>query len=409
MPIFAVQYLEDGPGVAARDPQEVHARLRAACERLPLSLVLVGWALPPHLVAACREEVDRAGAQLYLWHPLLTGSRDALPCPEWRTIGLSGGPVPGFRGLPEFTFICPQRPGVPEAVRQHLGAVLRSGLYDGVFLDRIRYPSPTEDPARGLACFCPDCRRAAQAEGLDLEAICGEIARLLGRPGSRGLLVRALFDPSYVPPPDPGLDALQAFLDWRSRSITRAVQMAAGLIQAEGLTVGLDCFSPALARLVGQDLGALSRIGAWIKTMSYGHSLGPAGLPFELLALASWLIEQQGAGEQEALDLLASAAGLPLPPSLAELRQRGLPPQALAAEVRRARGVGVRRLFAGSELVEIPGVAQLEDGQIRADLAALREAGADGLVLSWDLWHIPLERLDLVREAWLPGADATPV
>jgi hypothetical protein len=45
-------------------------------------------------------------------------------------------------------------------------------------------------------------------------------------------------------------------------------------------------------------------------------------------------------------------------------------------------------------------VAQLDTEQIKADLSAFRRAGADGLALSWDLWHMPLERLDLVKSAW---------
>jgi hypothetical protein len=91
---------------------------------------------------------------------------------------------------------------------------------------------------------------------------------------------------------------------------------------------------------------------------------------------------------------------LSLPPTRAALRQRGLAPEALAVETRRGRATGVSPLFAGVELVEIEGVAQLDRQQIVADLRALREAGADGLVLSWDLWHMPLERLDLVRAVW---------
>ena len=43
-----------------------------------------------------------------------------------------------------------------------------------------------------------------------------------------------------------------------------------------------------------------------------------------------------------------------------------------------------------------------------ADLDAFRAAGADGLALSWDLWHIPIERLELVRTVYLDDqADRT--
>jgi hypothetical protein len=124
-------------------------------------------------------------------------------------------------------------------------------------------------------------------------------------------------------------------------------------------------------------------------------------LPFELLALADWLAGQRLAGEPDVMAWLSLAAHLPLPPTRAGLRGRGLVPEALAAETRRARAAGAGRLFAGIELVEIEGVAQLDERQIVADLCAFRQTGADGLVLSWDLWHMPLERLDLVRAVWV--------
>jgi hypothetical protein len=128
---LAVQYLEDGPGVAAIDPEEARSKLRSAFERLPLSYVLIGWNLPQPVQAACREETTQRGAQLFRWHPLLTGERTLIPRPEWRTIGLQGGPVPGFQDMPEFTFVCPNRADVREAVLSHLSQVLQRGDYDG--------------------------------------------------------------------------------------------------------------------------------------------------------------------------------------------------------------------------------------------------------------------------------------
>ncbi len=102
------------------------------------------------------------------------------------------------------------------------------------------------------------------------------------------------------------------------------------------------------------------------------------------------------------LAALSRGTRLPLPGTREALRQGGLAPEALAAEVRRARSDGGRSLRAGIELVDVEGVTRLGRTQIEADLRAFRAAGAEGLVLSWDLWHIPLERLDLVRAVWLP-------
>jgi hypothetical protein len=276
--------------------------------------------------------------------------------------------------------------------------VIAQGHYQGVFLDRIRYPSPAADPARLLACFCDDCHRAAAAEGLDLEAARRASAAVAADPASAVLLVQALLGSSVSEVPDPEVGLLAAFLDFRARSVTRMVAAAADLIQAEGLVVGLDCFSPALTPMVGQDLAQLRAHCQWVKIMTYGHTLGPAGLPFELLGLVGWLVDSRSMGESEALGCVSHALGLPLPSSCSRLRVDGVPPEALAAEVRRARAAGVGILLPGIELVEIEGVTRLTQAGIAADLQALSAAGADGLVLSWDLWHIPPERLELVRE-----------
>jgi hypothetical protein len=155
--------------------------------------------------------------------------------------------------------------------------------------------------------------------------------------------------------------------------------------------------------MVGQDVRALDACCEWIKVMTYGHALGPASLPFELLGLADWLtgITQARGGLERALPWLSEVTRLQLPLTRTRLREEGLSPQALWAEVRRGRADGVSTLLAGIELVEIEGVACLHPEQIRADLDAFRAAGADGLVVSWDLWYIPLERLELVRRIWV--------
>lgn len=397
---MAVQYLEASPEIATLAPDAVRTKLRDAFALLPINRVLLGWHLPTPLVQVCREEAMRANARLYRWQPLLTGDGELMPRPEWQTKGLYDQPVPGFQGMAEFTFICPNRPAVQEAVLTHLYELIRHGEYEGVFLDRMRWPSPAADPGRWLACFCSDCQRAAQAVGLDLVATQRSIQQLLTTPMHLNSFVHLLLDSRSERVYDPALAPLQAFLDFRRQSITRFVQATADLIHGEGLAVGLDCFSPALTGMVGQDLGALDACAEWTKVMTYCHTLGPAGLPFELLALADWLIEQYQMPEAQALTWLAQATGLPLPSSRAVLQQNGLPASALPLEMARARRAGVTSLLAGVELVEIPGVATLTATQIEADHRALRQSPIDGLALSWDLWHMTTERLALIRSLW---------
>ena len=237
---------------------------------------------------------------------------------------------------------------------------------------------------------------------------------------------RILQDLSGFPKPD--RSALGKFLEFRTRTITQFITEAAALIRAEGLAVGLDCFAPSLTHMVGQDLAALSPLGDWVKVMTYAHTLGPAGLPFELLELANWLIAH-GASKQQALTCLSETLRIPLPKNLDTLRNPGLSTTALQAELRRGKTItstrsastsprhfsqfpsiakcrGLSRhhppvstpLLAGIELIKLEGVTHLSPTQIKRDLTALRDIQVDGLSLSWDLWQMPLKYLDLVAE-----------
>jgi hypothetical protein len=197
-------------------------------------------------------------------------------------------------------------------------------------------------------------------------------------------LADALFRPLDEP-------LLEAFFDFRSNSITRTVQYAARLARQEGLNVGLDCFSPSLARMVGQDLSTLDKCCDWIKLMTYPRVFGPAGLPFELNALSAWMRAQYDLKETEASEIIARASDL-------RLSQSEFDSRALAHEIQRGRDAGVTNLFAGLALVEVEGVHHLIPDQVAADLAVCHSLDVEGVVLSWDLWRIPRPYLSIVGD-----------
>jgi len=399
--IITLQYLEDAPGLAQLDERLVVEKLRAARDLLPITHLLIGWHLPPRLLEACRREAERGGMRFIRWHPLLTGDGSFQPRLPWQVINLQGDPLRGYRNLPEFTFVCPNHPAVQQGIQQHMAALLQEGIYQGFFLDRIRFPSPASGPLENLGCFCPDCRQKAAAFDLDLAQLQHSLLNLTAQPGGRQILVEALLKIQSAPAADPLQQELRRFLDFRMHSVTAFVATLSQQLKQAGMEIGLDSFSPGLTQMVGQDLPALGALAGWIKVMSYAHTLGPAGLPFELLGLYDELNRGAGLGEAEALECLSRAASLPLPATRRGLERQGLSPQALESEVRRGVAASPVPVLAGVELVEIAGVARLSPRQITRDLAAIRRANPAGLAISWDLWHIPLDRLELVRREYL--------
>jgi hypothetical protein len=373
MKTIAAQYLEYAPRDAT--PAKVRQRLRQAFELLPISIIILGWDLPQRLEEAVATEAARHSAMLYRWHPLLASdSGFALPA-EWQTISLHDGPVPGFNGLPEFTFICPNRTGVQEWIAERIEIAAQRGIYQGLFFDRMRFPSPAENPERHLACFCKYCQWIAADSGLDLEAARRQIESYLTDADRAKSLTQALLTPI-----DDSL--LESFFKFRFNSITHITQYATKLARSYGFNIALDCFSPTLTRMVGQDLSALNKCCDWIKVMTYPRVFGPAGLPFELKGLSKWLRHRFNVNETEAAEIVGRASSL-------SLAMNGLNSESMAHEIQRGRSAGITNLLAGIALVEVEGIHTLTLEQIQADLTACNNAGADGLVLSWDLWYTP--------------------
>jgi hypothetical protein len=388
MTIYAVQYLEYLPQEAT--PAAVQKRLREACTRLPITMVLLGWELPEAIEQAVADEASRLNLRLFRWQPWLTGDSGTEFPPEWAVRGLDGAYIPGHKQLPEFTFACPNRSGVTDFLSERLESIAARGLYQGLFLDRIRFPSPTADPATHLGCFCSTCTRLAADRGLDLREVQLRLQGLLSTPYRALSLACGLLDPY-----EPGTQALQDLLTFRLESINRTVEVAYRQAAAHHLALGLDCFSPTLSPMVGQDLSSLNAFCEWIKLMIYPRVWGPAGLSFELLALANWLIQQYSLNEKDVFAELSRASELPLPAHRSALRKKGLDSSVIALEIQRGRDLYITKLLAGIALVDLPGIHHATPAQIQSDLHACQSA--DGLVLSWDLWHIPFSVLDSIH------------
>ncbi len=395
--VISVQFLEGGPDSARLPPKQARELLRSAFDRLPIDNVILGWNLPAPIVEACAAECARRHTDLYLWQPLLAGDGVFRPRPEWRTVGADGMPIGDPKGREEFTFVCPNRAAAREAVLRRLDAALAGGFYQGVFLDRIRFPSPVGGPGGTPACFCGDCARAAESDGVELASARTQLGGLLQTPAGKRTAVRWLLAAPGTAPSLAAGDGLEEWLAFRCRSITTIVKEAAELARGRGLKVGLDCFSPTLAPMVGQSIAQLSAHCDWIKGMTYLRAFGPAAIPFELLGLADWITASQPSEESRTMAFLAEATKWDLPMRREEIRRGGLSSAILAEEISRGKGTCACPFLAGIELVEMPGVAELSPAQIRVDIHALLAAAPAGMVLSWDLRHMPLERLKMVN------------
>jgi hypothetical protein len=179
----------------------------------------------------------------------------------------------------------------------------------------------------------------------------------------------------------------------------------AGAVAAEaGRRVALDLFTPALAPLVGQDYPALGGLAEWGKPMTYRITAAPAGLRLELPALIRGMAAHLGRRPAEALGWAREHAPALAQSDLATLGEVGAPMELVVKELHQAvTSLAPARIYMGLETVSFPGVCEANPASVLEMIAAGRQAGVAGLVMSWDLLDTPLENVRAVArtlEMW---------
>ena len=153
---------------------EVVERARSIID---LDILIVGARENPAIFRAMSNPGRRPAKEVFLWYNLLSdieGMQESDLVVNWR-----GERSRGWGGWAEkeaevhetFRFVCPNNPAAKEKTLRRLREMLDRYPFDGVFLDKIRFPSPANGLNEVLSCFCDHCRRAAAAIGLDLASV----------------------------------------------------------------------------------------------------------------------------------------------------------------------------------------------------------------------------------------------
>lgn len=172
-----------------------------------------------------------------------------------RSRGWGGWAEKGGQVEETFRFVCPNNPAARDKTLRRLRELLGRYAFKGVFLDKIRFPSPANGIDEALSCFCDHCRREARAVGLDLDAVAKMLAdRAIGldvstAAGSRGDLGLG-WTRSFLP--IPFFRVSSAFGQIRSQVSSHASLTKPGLWDA---SFPLTFSRPPLRRLWGKTIG----------------------------------------------------------------------------------------------------------------------------------------------------------
>ena len=390
---------------AALDPSRMLETVRRVCEAINLDLLVVGFREAPEVFRRfCGP--SRPVDEVFLWYGVLSdieGMEASDLVVNWkgeRSRGWGGWAEKGSEVEESFRFVCPNNPAAREKTLRRLRELLSRYAFAGVFLDKIRFPSPANGIDDALSCFCDHCRREARAIDLDLDAVVKILAdraidlRVSAAAGSRGDSGSWL-DALAVANP-----LLSRFLQFRADSITSLVARIADEIGGLRRKVSLDLFSPSLAPMVGQDYQRLSQHCAWAKPMTYRAALGPASLRLEIPALIEGVARLFNVSESQVLDWCARHVPAFERDTLERTRDLAVPLPFMQAEIEAAvRLMHPVPIYVGLELVRQPGVVDVEPADVRAMVGAGRAAKAAGLVISWDLMHAPMDGVEALAEA----------
>src|SRR6516164_2553101 len=174
------------------DPLTMLETVRRVQEAIDLDLLIVGFREAPEIF---REFCGfrRPVGDTVLWYSALSdieGMEDSDLVVNWRGERSRGwgGWAEKDGGVEEtFRFVCPNNPAAREKAIRRLREFLTRYDFAGVFLDKIRLPSPANGVDEVLSCFCGHCRDAAERVDLDLDAVVKALAdRAMDPRGSHG-------------------------------------------------------------------------------------------------------------------------------------------------------------------------------------------------------------------------------
>lgn len=397
------------------DRTAVCERIRSIHRTVALDRLLVWNKLDESWMDAVTNVCHSLSIDLYAWQPVLADPLHAafeeddliLTAASQRGYGRHGiwDALTRDNDLGEdFLFACANRESVRKKCIEDLEATLSRADVDGVFLDRIRYPSPANGIETLASCACPDCAREFTErfagpytfpwEGDDSwvkSAV--DLIREAGASLSFEEAVERL--------------GLRDLAEVRQETVTRQVAEVSEAARRSGKKVGLDLFTPSIAALVGQSYRRLAEHGDWIKPMSYCKALGAAGISLEMATLATGIqsiLREHGAKieEAEVMAFLRRVFDLDLPDSVDTLYREGVPERTVEREYRdavEAVGGTDTEIWPGIELVNNPAFSTaISTAQCREYVKAMRNAGADWIAC-WNLLYIPGEYFECIAES----------
>lgn len=278
---ISVQVFTGGFGKGLSKLGEIKERLDYLHNYLPIKNVIAGWNIDSDLYLRLADFLHRKGIRLFLWYPTLA-ELDFLgsfsPVIRW-----DKNPAEGYAlgDHERFLFACPNNDKNIDLVIELFEKNFANIGFDGVFLDRIRYPAFSNGIHSIFTCFCSKCVELMEDSGINtgllIERLNNYFSKSCVDPGNEIFKIKNRDKLTYIFEDDLWND----FFRFKSKSIYSAVNRLYSYFSKKGMQVGLDLFAPFISFFIGQDPALLCKCCDFIKPMIYRRVWAPAGMPFE--------------------------------------------------------------------------------------------------------------------------------
>ena len=360
----------------------VEQKLLSILSKMPITKVLMGWSLDKSLYEKTAKFLAERKIDFYLWFPVFSETGDLKDLSH--LMDFHGQRLKCKKGT-EFSFFCPNTLNVKK-ILSIFEREFASIKFDGIFLDRMRYPSFGNNYGFDgvFSCFCPKCQTVYKRENFNIEKlkIALDISHsaslaLTGYQGNGNYLFR-----------DP---VVSDFFRVKADIIFKKMQQICMFFRQRNYGIGFDVFAPFMSPFVGQNLEKLSCLCDFIKPMMYRVTNAPAGMPFETESL----FKQTGysnAEKQNFYKLLGINA------SDSEVSAgSGKSPFELdfaVKELENMTKVSACPIYAGVEINRVKNIAETDPGYIEETIRAYAHTGIGGFALSWNLLEMPEENIN---------------
>lgn len=346
-------------------------------DRFPAYAVICGIDAPINVYKQIYQIARKNNSLLFLWTPVFTAlskNKSVDSIVDFNHCAF----LKNVSSKEDFLFLCPASIVNQNYAMHSFNNLLETGYFNGVFLDRIRYPSFQYGLSGVFSCFCSHCCTLLFEKGLsvnDMLTACKKVEQrihrnednplgLIGFNGWRWKMNDAV---------------LQKLFDIRCEIITSSLHNIQEHYRNRKLLTALDVFTPSLCYFVGQDLLSLAKYSDFIKPMMYSRTNAPAGIPYELCVMKETL-------GSSTLDYFMS---LHHSTNISEL---------IINDVKNLNNIKKQKsisahIFYGIEYNHIPPIVNTNPQNLHNDICKLRSQNVDGLVASWNISQTPMDNL----------------